>query len=114
MPKISQEDKSFLNIAGEFHVASELNRRRVHAAVTYGSNKSADGWAFNHRTQRAVRVEVKTTSIRNKKWVVGHKANVRGDWDPDVFWVLVHLPDPIGRSAADDDRSSHAPRCYVL
>ena len=36
---MGQERKSFLNLAGEFAVASELNRRGVHAAVTYGTSK---------------------------------------------------------------------------
>ena len=39
---MGQERKSFLNLAGEFAVASELNRRGVHAAVTYGTSKRAD------------------------------------------------------------------------
>lgn len=36
---MSQDEKIFLNMAGEFAVASELNRRQVLASVTYGSPK---------------------------------------------------------------------------
>ena len=43
---MGQERKSFLNLAGEFAVASELNRRGVHAAVTYGTSKRADIFAM--------------------------------------------------------------------
>ena len=38
---MGQERKSFLCLAGEFAVASELNRRGVHAAVTYGTSPPA-------------------------------------------------------------------------
>lgn len=112
--KLSQEDKSFLNIASEFLAAAELNRRKIHAAVTYGSAKSADVWAFNHATKRAVRVEVKTTALHNRKWVVGHKASVGEACDPDVFWILVHLPVPIRDGGAVEELGAHAPRFYVL
>lgn len=86
----TQKDKSFLNMAGEFAVASELNRRHVLASVTYGASKAADIFALNDHMRRVVRIEVKTTDKR--RWVLGK--NVAERPSGDVFWVLVQLPPP--------------------
>ena len=66
---MGQERKSFLNLAGEFAVASELNRRGVHAAVTYGTSKRADIFAMADSRDRVVRIEVKCSGQR--KWLIG-------------------------------------------
>ncbi len=87
----TQEDKSFLNMAGEFAVASELNRRHVLASVTYGASKAADIFAMDDSMRRVVLVEVKTTD--KKRWVLGNKI-FREPRSADVFWVLVQLPAP--------------------
>src|SRR5208282_408774 len=81
----------FLNMAGEFAVASELNRRHVLASVTYGASKAADIFALSERMQRVVRIEVKTTD--KKQWPLG-KNIITSSQPLDVFWVLVHLPPP--------------------
>ncbi len=117
MARISQGEKNFLNMAGEFLVAAELNRRRILSAVTYGAAKSADVWAFDDISNRAVRVEVKATSINNREWVVGNKAIVREeDCNPDIFWVLVLLPPPhpVTAQTTDEQRGLHAPRFFVF
>src|SRR5437016_4170869 len=103
-------------MAGEFLVAAELNRRRILSAVTYGASKSADVWAFDDVTNRAVRVEVKTTSSNNLYWLVGEKAIVREGWNPDLFWVLVLLPPPHPTASQTDDsqRGKSSPRFYVF
>jgi len=77
-------------MAGEFAVASELNRRRILASVTYGASKAADIFALDDDMRRVVRIEVKTTD--KKKWVLGK--NVAAPPSADVFWVLVQLPLP--------------------
>ena len=86
----TQKDKVFLNLAGEFAVASELNRRHILASVTYGASKAADIFALDDDMRRIVRIEVKTTD--KKKWALGN--NVSEVPLPDVFWVLVQLPSP--------------------
>jgi hypothetical protein len=88
--KTSQRDKSFLSMAGEFAVASELNRRRVLASVTYGASKATDIFALSDDMRRVVRIEVKTTAKR--RWVLSK--NVAAPPSQDVFWVLVQLPSP--------------------
>jgi len=116
MGKISQDHKSFLNMAGEFLVAAELNRRKVQAAITYGTSKSADVWSFDAESNRAIRVEVKTTGEASGNWVVGDRALVREAWDPDLFWVLVLLPSPHPDTADTHDelRGKHSPRFFVF
>ena len=110
---MSQNDKIFLNLAGEFAVASELNRRRVLASVTYGASKSADIFATNRDMTRIVRIEVKATD--KGKWPIGAKGTKLTPQSADVLWVLVLLPDPLSGSATDDaQRGAHAPRFFVL
>lgn len=81
-----QAQKYHLSLAGEFFVAAELQRRGVTAAVTYGNAKSADVVAFSASGERAVVIEVKSTS--QPKWVVG------GAVPPATVkpWVFVYLP----------------------
>ena len=110
---MAQEDKAFLNMAGEFAVASELNRRRVLASVTYGASKSADVFAVNRDMTKVVRIEVKTTDKR--KWPIGEKATHVTPQSSKVFWVLVQLPAPLDTPAKDEaHRGTHSPRYFVL
>jgi hypothetical protein len=126
-----QDDKIFLNLAGEFAVASELNRRQIVASVTYGASKSADVFAMNREMTKLVRVEVKATN--GNRWMLGTKVNLEPSRDTDMLWILVQLPFPIldvsdtvrlpiGKSLnilSDDQkrwllRGFQAPRFFVL
>ena len=107
-----QDDKIFLNLAGEFAVASELNRRRVLSSVTYGASKSADIFALNRDMSRIVRVEVKAT--QHQKWPIGDKATKLTPSSADVFWVLVMLPGPVDGSPTNAQRIAHSLRFFVL
>jgi hypothetical protein len=110
---MAQEDKVFLNLAGEFAVASELNRRRVLASVTYGASKSADVFAMNADMTRVIRIEVKTT--QTSRWPVGERATRLSARTSEVFWVLVHLPSPLNARPTDEShRGRHSPRYFVL
>jgi len=107
-----QDDKIFLNLAGEFAVASELNRRRILASVTYGTSKSADIFAVNRAMTRIVRIEVKTTQKR--KWPIGLKGTKLTPQSDAIVCVLVLLPEPLVDPAEDEtQRQAHAPRFFV-
>jgi hypothetical protein len=110
-----QEEKIFLNLAGEFAVASELNRRRILASVTYGALKSADIFAVSRDATRMVRVEVKACQYKYKRWPIGKKgANPTGR-SSDLFWVLVLLSLPTeGLRTTDSQHEEGAPRFFVL
>jgi len=88
----TQDGKAFLNMAGEFAVASELNRRSILASVTSGSSKSADVFALTADMKRVVRIEVKTTD--KEKWPIGRRGT-QSEPAPDVVWILVRLPPPL-------------------
>jgi hypothetical protein len=68
---MGHKEKSFLNLAGEFAVASELNRRGVHASVTYGTSKRADVFAIGDSRDSVVRIEVKCSG--QQKWLIGSR-----------------------------------------
>ena len=111
---MAELDKAYLNIAGEFLVAGELNRRHVQCSVTYGSSKAADLFALSDETGKVVRIEVKTTD--KAKWPVGGKV-FRSDGAADrLLWVFVFLPGAgtaVGE-AAPPMRGECAPRFFVL
>jgi len=81
-----QAQKYHLSLAGEFYVAAELQRRGISAAVTYGNAKNADVIAFSLSGEKAVVVEVKSTS--QSKWVVGGTVPLPSSKP----WVFVHMP----------------------
>ncbi len=102
----SQQQKYFLNIAGEFYVAAELNRRGIYASVTYGAAKNADVLAFDQESRQTAVVEVKTTASPNKKWITGQHSISENSINPQSFWVMVLLP--------DDNNADGKPRFFVL
>lgn len=112
-PVSDQESKSLLNLAGEFAVASELNRRGVHAAVTYGASKRADIFAIGKDSERLVRVEVKCTD--KGRWPIGARGATAPGADADrARWVFVLMPPPLGLAPSPEDRAVAAPRFFVL
>ncbi len=110
-----QADNAFLNLAGEFAVASELNRRRVLASVTYGSSKCADVFAISPDMTQVVRIEVKATNAKRKtRWLIGEKGT-KSDVATEVFWVFVLFPALPDCEAEDDaQRGAYAPRFFIL
>jgi hypothetical protein len=89
-----------LNLAGEYRVCSELNKRGVFATVTYGTRKGVDLYAISDRTTRALKIEVKTSQRGNFVTSLSQKC---GDDNPNSegFWE---------RRATD----KQAPDCWVL
>jgi hypothetical protein len=95
-PKI-RLDSDLLNLAGEYRVCSELNKRGMFATVTYGHRKSADIYLISDRRRRALRVEVKTSQGNRFVTSITQKGLADDPNAPD-FWVLVHIQ----RRAADE------------
>jgi hypothetical protein len=82
-----------LNLAGEYRICSELNKRGVFATVTYGNHKGVDVYAISDRKDRALRIEVKTSQRRNFVTSIASKGLADDPQAPD-FWVLYQiLPD---------------------
>lgn len=98
-------ERYLLNLAGEYRVCSELNKRGIFATVTYGCRKGADVYAIGDHNQRALRIEVKTS--QKGKFVTGitQKGLLDSPTAPD-FWVLFHL------RPVDEERFSE--RFFVL
>lgn len=103
----SQQQKYSLNLAGEFYVAAELNRRGIFASVTYGAAKNADVLAFDQQSRQTAVIEVKTTAGSNKKWLTGRHSIDKNSIDVQLFWVLVLVP-------GIEDGTDAAPRFFVF
>ncbi len=91
VPMTKQEAKYHLSMAGEFFVAAELQRRGFSAAVTFGNAKRADVVASSRSGDKALVIEVKTTS--QSKWIVGARLPDADASPPRPKpWVFVYLP----------------------
>ncbi len=77
-----------LNLAGEYRICSELNKRGVFATMTYGNQKGADVYAINDRQQRAVKIEVKTSQRGRFVTSFFQKSLDKKRRDAPDFWVL--------------------------
>ena len=87
MAKIPQY---LLNLAGEYRICSELNKRGVFATITYGNRKSADVYAISDRRERALKIEVKTSQQGSFVTKIGQKGLIDDPTAPD-FWVLFQI-----------------------
>ena len=89
MPKNSEE-KSFLSLAGEYAVCSELQKREIHCSLTYGNQKATDVIAFDRKGKEYRRIEVKTS--RSKRFVTGffQKYYDSASCHPD-YWIIVFI-----------------------
>ena len=82
-----------LNLAGEYRICSELNKRGVFATVTYGNRKSVDVYAISDRKEPALKIEVKTSQQDKFVTKIAQK-RLANDPDAPDFWVLFQiLPD---------------------
>ncbi|MBW3541194.1 MAG: hypothetical protein KY476_13075 [Planctomycetes bacterium] len=81
-----------LNLAGEYRVCSELNKRGIFATVTYGNHKGVDVYAISDRRARALKIEVKTSQQGNFVTNITRKGLCKQDnpHAPD-FWVLFQI-----------------------
>lgn len=79
-----------LNLAGEYRVCSELNKRGVFATITYGNHKGVDVYAIGDLQQRAIKIEVKT-SQQNKFVTSISQKNLANDPHAPQFWVLFQI-----------------------
>ena len=102
----SQQQKYALNLAGEFYVAAELNRRGIFASVTYGAAKNADVLAFDQQSRKTAVIEVKTTASPNRKWITGQHSIDESSISSQLFWVLVLVPVP--------EDANGSPRFFVF
>jgi hypothetical protein len=83
---MKQSEKYHLSLAGEYFVTAELQRRGVHASITYGNAKKADVIAFRESLEIAVKIEVKSTG--QDRWLIGPSIPPQSD----DLWVFVHIP----------------------
>ena len=84
-----KEEKNFLNMAGEYGVCSELQKRSIFANITYGKEKSADIIIVQDR--KSWRVEVKTSMSNRIVTSFFQKFHTPETTPYPDFWVIVHI-----------------------
>jgi hypothetical protein len=89
IPKHLLIPKYLLNLAGEYRVCSELNKRRAFATVTYGNRKSADVYAIGSNGT-ALKIEVKASQTDRFLTGLGQK-RLGGRSRPPDFWILAQF-----------------------
>lgn len=89
--KKTQAQRSALSMAGEFGVASELNKREFLCSVTYGNAKAMDVIVLSkiNPNKHAV-IEVKTSDTGRFLTMFFQKYYIPTNPHPD-FWIFVHI-----------------------
>jgi len=86
--EIKQEARTFLSMAGEYGVCSELNKRAIDANITYGNKKAVD--ITITKGNKVWKVEVKTSKEKTTPTNFFQKYYDEEKKHPD-FWVSVHI-----------------------
>ena len=87
--KQSKEEKNFLNMAGEYGVCSELQKRGISASITYGKEKAAD--IIIVKDKKAYVVEVKTSMTKRIVTSFFQKFHTPDTTPYPDFWVVVQI-----------------------
>ncbi|WP_221177982.1 hypothetical protein [Salinisphaera orenii] len=88
-----QQRKYHLAMAGEYLVAAQLQRLCLSSSVTYGNAKSADIIALDPESEKALVIEVKTSS--KGRWPIGSRVPAPSK----KIWVFVSLGEDIDTHA---------------
>jgi hypothetical protein len=94
-----------LNLAGEYRVCSELNKRGVFATITYGNRKGVDIYVISDTKNRALKVEVKTSQQGRFVTGITQKGLDKSPNAPD-FWVFCNIK--------PSDNGQFSERCFIL
>ena len=98
-------DSYLLNLAGEYRVCSELNKRGVFATITYGNRKGVDIYAISETKNRALKIEVKTS--QHGRFVTGiTQKDLETSLHAPDFWVLCNIK--------AGDNGTFAERFFIL
>lgn len=89
MAKTNQNEKHFLNLAGEYGVCSELAKRKIQASITLGNHKATDIIIVSNK--KSFFVEVKTTNKSQFPTNFFQKFPTPETEPKPDFWVLVHI-----------------------
>jgi hypothetical protein len=104
-----------LSLAGEYRVCSELNKRGVLAALTYGNRKNADVYAIGGvRRARARKVEVKTSQERRFVTNIAQTGRARRYAEKDPALLKTQGLRGVARVYGEARNDPDAPDFWVL
>lgn len=75
--------------SGEYFVAGELERRGFTCGVPMSNTKDFDILTINRQNYHQYAIQVKTTTFKKKKWLLGKKNETL--FRDDIFYVFVAL-----------------------
>ena len=78
-------------VSGEYFAAAELSRRGYVASITLRNTKGIDIIATNEKGSKTINIQVKTSSMRTRGWILNKKAEEMDD--DNMFYILVRLND---------------------
>jgi hypothetical protein len=78
-----------VGVSGEYFVAAELSRRGYVASISLRNTRGLDILATNQRAARSITIQVKTSQLAGKNWMLSDKSE---DFVSDKhFYVFVGL-----------------------
>lgn len=81
--------------AGEYYVTAEMLRRGFIAATLYSCAKDYDILAYYPKTDKSLKIQVKTSQDKSLKWQIGNHEPVCDDNMFFVFVTLIDLENPV-------------------
>ena len=91
MNKEKKVSSILTGVSGEYFAAAELSRRGYVASITLRNTKGIDIIATNEKGSKTINIQVKTSSMRTRGWILNKKAEEMDD--DNMFYILVRLND---------------------
>ena len=76
-------------VSGEYFAAAELSRRGYVASITLRNTKGIDIIATNEEGTKTINIQVKTSGIKTRGWILNKKAEEMDD--KNMFYIFVQL-----------------------
>ena len=89
MSKDKKVSSILTGVAGEYFAAAELSRRGYVASITLRNTKGIDIIATNEEGSKTINIQVKTSGLKTRGWILNKKAEEMTD--ENMFYILVRL-----------------------
>lgn len=76
-------------VSGEYFAAAELSRRGYVASITLRNTKGIDIIATNEEGSKTINIQVKTSGLKTRGWILNKKAEEMTD--ENMFYIFVRL-----------------------
>ncbi len=92
---LEMNEQCYLNLAGQFYVAAELQRRHIYAVVRFFLPTEAFLVAYSLGKTKPKSIEIEVRSTKKSTWEIDRTVSIK----PGQIWVFVVVPEDEGAPA---------------